>query len=194
MGAGAGGGANSDQEKHFEGQDSQRIIRPGDVAALRRQRYGRAEEPPRPRGITRYQVAQMLEEKVKHFRETQARLKVLLEQKVKILPPVKLPRRRKTLWDFLVDEMRLMSTDFNEERKLFTHLSRGIARRAATARRELCEGRPESRDGRVEDAGASIQRHLAQLRAQTSAGGGLGTGAAAGAGAGGVESMDVDEG
>lgn len=49
------------------------------------------------------------------------------------------PRRRKTLWDFLLDEMRLIATDYNEERKLARHLLRGVANRTRLARRELCE-------------------------------------------------------
>lgn len=49
------------------------------------------------------------------------------------------PRRRKTLWDFLLDEMRLIATDYHEERKLARHLLRGVANRAQLARRELCE-------------------------------------------------------
>lgn len=51
------------------------------------------------------------------------------------------PRRRKTLWDFLLDEMRLIATDYHEERKLARHLLRGVAKRAQLARRELCEVR-----------------------------------------------------
>ncbi|CAN0521556.1 unnamed protein product, partial [Laminaria digitata] len=49
------------------------------------------------------------------------------------------PRRRKTLWDFLLDEMRLVATDYHEERKMARHLLRGVAQRAKRARRELCE-------------------------------------------------------
>ena len=49
------------------------------------------------------------------------------------------PRRRKTLWDFLLDEMRLVATDYHEERKMARHLMRGVAQRAKRARRELCE-------------------------------------------------------
>lgn len=49
------------------------------------------------------------------------------------------PRRRKTLWDFLLDEMRLVATDYHEEKKLAKHLTKGIAQRAKFARRELCE-------------------------------------------------------
>lgn len=49
------------------------------------------------------------------------------------------PRRRKTLWDFLLDEMRLIATDYHEERKLARHLLRGLAMRMQKARRELCE-------------------------------------------------------
>ncbi|CAN0476616.1 unnamed protein product, partial [Ectocarpus sp. 12 AP-2014] len=130
---------------------------------MRRQRLVKAAEPQNQRGLTRFQLSQMLEEKTKAFKDVRARLRLVLERKPRILPPVKPPRRRKTLWDFLLDEMRLIATDYNEERKLARHLLRGVANRTRLARRELCEGRPQARDGRVADAGVAICRHLSLL-------------------------------
>lgn len=48
-----------------------------------------AAEPLSQRGLTRFQLSQMLEEKMKSFRDVRARLKGVLERKPRILPPVK---------------------------------------------------------------------------------------------------------
>lgn len=62
---------------------------PGEVAALRRQRLVKAAEPLAQRGLTRFQLSQMLEEKTKAFKDIRARLRLVLERKPRILPPVK---------------------------------------------------------------------------------------------------------
>ena len=62
---------------------------PGEVAALRRQRLVKAAEPLAQRGLTRFQLSQMLEEKTKAFKDIRARLRLVLERKPRILPPIK---------------------------------------------------------------------------------------------------------
>lgn len=57
-----------------------------------------AAEPLSQRGLTRFQLGQMLEEKMRQLRDVKGRLKTVLERKPRILPPVKVPRDRvKTL-------------------------------------------------------------------------------------------------
>lgn len=56
---------------------------------MRRQRLVKAAEPQTQRGLTRFQLSQMLEEKTKAFKDIRARLRLVLERKPRILPPIK---------------------------------------------------------------------------------------------------------
>lgn len=56
---------------------------------MRRQRLVKAAEPQNQRGLTRFQLSQMLDEKTKAFKDVRARLRLVLERKPRILPPVK---------------------------------------------------------------------------------------------------------
>lgn len=56
---------------------------------MRRQRLVKAAEPLNQRGLTRFQLSQMLEEKTKAFKDVRERLRLVLERKPLILPPIK---------------------------------------------------------------------------------------------------------
>jgi hypothetical protein len=72
--------------------------------------------------------------------------------------PVKLPRRRQTHWDYLLEEMRWLATDFREERKWKTATARLVGDAVAT------------RDDPVQG-----KTPLVQISPLTAAGPGLGT-------------------
>lgn len=54
-----------------------------------RAKLEQAAEPLNQRGLTRFQLSQMLEEKTQQLKDVRSRLKNVIERKPRILPPVK---------------------------------------------------------------------------------------------------------
>jgi len=77
------------------------------------------------------------------------------------MPPLRVPARRKTQRDFLLDEMEWMAQDFRAERRWQRSLASCVARSAVQKREELTS---QKLDKEVEQATREVMAHLSKCK------------------------------
>lgn len=136
----------------------------GAIAAARHQELMRAQEERNaadmPFALTEFQKFQQLEEYLEKYRAKQAELRAALEGQQRINAPDK--RLYDTVdrshWDHLLNEMKLMATDFHEEGKWKRSVAARLALEVAVEVRSS-----EPRDAEVRTIEHAVASHIAHF-------------------------------